>query len=182
MRLVARVDASTTIRLAATERLHDALVLPCRGDGWRAVGSRGMTATAGVVLRFRHRLALAGAAVLLVGVVLHSAHVDVGIGAGPELGDQAAGAVLEPSRAATVPVVGRARTWAEAELTSLDPLARTSLVVFLAGWGLLPLSAASWWLSRPAPGVTAPQRLCVDGVTRASSARAGFLTASHLRS
>lgn len=172
MRLVARADASTTIRLAATERLHEALALPCRGDGWRVVGSRGVTATVGVVFRFRHRLALAGAAVLLVGVVLHGAHVDVGIGVGPELGDQAAGAVLEPSRAATVPVVGRARTWAEAELTSLDPLARTSLVVFLAGLGLLPLSAASWWLSRPAPGVTAPQRGSASAASRAPPALA----------
>jgi len=117
----------------------------------------------------RHRLALAGAALLLAGVGLQGAAVaaEVVHGAAPGSADGGGGAVLGSAAVAVVPVVGRARSWAEAELGPRDQLVRAPLVALATGLGWLLLVAGLWWLSRPDRRVASPQCAVTSAASRA---------------
>lgn len=108
---------------------------------------------------------LAGAALLLAGVVLNSAPVDVGDRSGTAGPGRVA--VLESAAVATAPVVGRAKGWREVELASGDHASRTPLFVLVSGLGLLSLVGGLWWLSRPDRRVASPQRTATLAASRA---------------
>lgn len=102
---------------------------------------------------------------LLAGVVLNSAHVDVDAASGTA--GQGRVAVLESPAVAMVPVVGRAKGWGEVQFASGDHSSRTPLVALMAGAGLLPLAGGLWWLSRPDRRVASPPRTAMLAASRA---------------
>jgi hypothetical protein len=119
---------------------------------------------------FRCRLALTGAAMLLAGAVLSGTHVTAAAGESAGAGPSGRGgaAVLESAAVATVPAVGRARSWGEVESGRGDQLVRAPLVAILTGVGLLlPLAGALWWLARPDRRVASPQRAVTSAASRA---------------
>jgi hypothetical protein len=104
------------------------------------------------MFRSGHRLALAGAAALLViGVLLNSAQVGADVAGSGTADRDGSVLALDTSPVAAVAVVGRVRSPAEAELGSIARFSKTPLWVTLALLsGLVPLTArALWRLSQP---------------------------------
>jgi hypothetical protein len=125
-----------------------------------------VAATVVTMFRSRHRLALAGAALLLAGVVL-STHVDLATGMGSATAGRSDEVVLDAAAVATVPVVGRARGWADADLTSGDHTAKTSPLALSAGLALLLVAGGVWWLWRPDRRVSSSLRTALVAASRA---------------
>jgi hypothetical protein len=110
---------------------------------------------------------MAAAALLLAGVILNGTHVDLAGGVGSGTANHRDGVVLDAPAVATVPVVGRSRSWADAELTWGDHAARTPVPALAAGLGLLTAAGGAWWLSRPDRRVSSSQRTALVAASRA---------------
>jgi hypothetical protein len=99
----------------------------------------------------------AATALLLAGVLLNSAHLDLA-GGSRSADAPGAAAAVEAAPLAVVPVVGGVRDQSEAALASLVRSSKSPLppLLLAALLGLVPLVRACWCLSRPDRRVAAP--------------------------
>lgn len=114
---------------------------------------------------FRHWLAVAGAAMLLVGAVSSSVHATGDVASG--LAGEGAGVAFEARSVATVPVLARVRGGVDIQLLGVGDLSRIPLVGLVAAAGVVLVVAALWWLSRPDRRTATPQGSATVAASRA---------------